>query len=961
MSSTFEHSSFCHPVQLKRDRQNQESLFTHLTVSKNSSFCHPVQLKRDRQNQESLFTHLTVLILSMMLLPVTALAQLVPSDTSYYVHEQDGYHYIFPQLYKGHIPKAVKFNEHLRTLYQKSFSWRLEERASLVLASERNQIANGFATVSPNTLTFFYPSGFPILDSFASPNWFSVLLAHESAHLYQLDAKSKISSLFKSILGNPLFIITPYVPVFIHPNQFAPVFMLEGNAVMNESTHGIGGRLYSGQARAQVFQLLKSGKVTPERLFNDHLYFPYGTEKYLVGGYFNAFLAEKYGVERTNQFFLEQGQRFINPLVVNKTFRNHFGKSYSQLIREFNVRWQSIVKNQKASQEKPLYSGLSFANFNHNSNMVWFLVQEDLKKPPLLTKIDKNQMKWQQEPIDLSMGKVFWVDGQPAVAASLRHSVRYLENSLYGEGLRLLPEYRSKIVQDIRGGKTAAIEGSSQFFANRLLIDDTEFGDVHSSSILSNSGDPIYFVQDKDQRTLMMGQQALFTYQGFYGYPLEQTTEGAINFIASTPLGSGLFQWKEGKIFRLSDSDLIIDARNIRDNQYIVAEITSNGYDYKIIAESPVETSPTFYSYNHLQAEGKAETADMNEAMQIPQEASELDYRNYSVLGDLRYSSTNISIGGADPGGIQGYISSTFVDPLFYNTIGLTYQRVFDSNSAAIQYMLNRYVMKPYVGYIYNEDRVKVLGGTEDDVLFYYDQQVFAGVTTPLFVWRRWSGAWNLDVSYEKNDLLGDRFEENLDITNSTRFSYLQSYPLAYEPYRYWALTLAHQSIRSSYDFNDKDNVIVGQMLVSGDIGNENYFSLQYTEGVAEKNNIRLTYNPSLKNDFVRVYRLFPESSVDLKSVRAVEASYKRPFDTPFYFPRFPWSFRRSAIYLEGGYYDAETSTHLNSWFIDYRYGVELETLLIHRIPLRIKTGAQHTTEDQKSGLLIHFSTEKSF
>ena len=897
----------------------------------------------------------------LLLLPSFAMAQLVPSDTSYFVHEQNGYHYIFPQLYKGHIPKAVEFNEQLKVYYQKSYQWKLEERASLVLASERNQIANGFATVSPNTLTFFYPSGFPILDYFASPNWFSVLLAHESAHLYQLDAKSKVSSLFKSVLGNPLFIITPYVPVFIHPNQFAPVFMLEGNAVMNESTLGLGGRLYSGHVRALVFQLIEAGEVTAERLFNEHLFFPFGTEKYLVGGYFNAFLAEKYGIDKTNQFFLEQGQRFINPLIVNKTFRNHFGKSYSQLIREFSVHWQETVKGQKSSEGVPLYKGLSYARMNHDKDRIWFLIQEDLKTPPLLTVIDKNQMKWEQNSIDLPMGKVFWLDGEPVVSASQRHSIRYMENSLYGEGWRFLPEYRSQIVQDMRMGRTASIDGRTQFFANSLSVNGSKVEDVHSSSILSESGEAIYFLQSKDQRTLMRGEQALTTFQGYYGYPLEETPEGAINFVASTTLGSGLYQWKDGKVFRLSDSDLIVDARHIRNNQYLVAEVTADGYEYRVIAENPRQQVPVYYEYQNLVAEAKQDSETMNEAMQTPAENHQHDYRDYSVLGDLRYSATNLSIGGAEPGGLQGYISSSFVDPLFYNIVGLTYQRVFDSNSVAVQYLLNRYVLKPYVGYLYNEDRVKLLGGTEEDALFYYDQQVFAGVTAPLFIWRRWSGAWNIDVSYERNDRLAGKFEENLDITNTARFSYAQSYPLAYEAYRYWGLTLAHQSIRSSYDLNDKDNVMVGQMVLSGDVGYENYLSLKYTEGVAEKDNIRLTYTPALKNDFVRVFRLFPEDSIDLKSIRAVEATYKRPFDTPLYFTRFPWSFRRSAIYVEGGYYDAETSTNLDSWFIDYRYGVELETLLIHRVPLRIKMGAQHTTEEQQSGFLINFSSTKDF
>ncbi len=75
-------------------------------------------------------------------------------------------------------------------------------------------------------------------------------------------------------------------------------FLLEGNSVLNESRFGNGGRLYSGYALAELIELIKADKITSKLMYNRTLEFPYGEKSYLIGGFFQKFLAKRYGIDR---------------------------------------------------------------------------------------------------------------------------------------------------------------------------------------------------------------------------------------------------------------------------------------------------------------------------------------------------------------------------------------------------------------------------------------------------------------------------------------------------------------------------------------------------------------------------------------------------------------------------------------------------------------------------------------
>ena len=134
------------------------------------------------------------------------------------------------------------------------------------LISDYNQIANGFSTQWPNNRQINYVGGTQLVDYFTTTSWLDTLLYHETAHNYQVNVKgSVVSRSLHSVFGNGTFIVP--IPLAV-PNAMENSFMLEGNAVLNESWHGNGGRLYSGRLKAQTLLQAKAGNIVASDVYN---------------------------------------------------------------------------------------------------------------------------------------------------------------------------------------------------------------------------------------------------------------------------------------------------------------------------------------------------------------------------------------------------------------------------------------------------------------------------------------------------------------------------------------------------------------------------------------------------------------------------------------------------------------------------------------------------------------------
>lgn len=229
-------------------------------------------------------------ILSIVLfLSTISQATDVVHDETYYKHTNENTEIIFSKDNLEFANRTNAIEPEIHKHYEKSFNWKLDDTLYVGLLSHRNQIPNGYSTQWPINRQINYIGGAQNIDYFSSTSWLDTLLYHESAHNYQTNVKASwFSRFFHSIFGNGFLYGLPLSV----PNVMENSFLLEGNAVLNESWHGNGGRLYSGRFKAQTILQAKAGRITPELTYNTTLNFPYSETYYITGGFYHLYMAE---------------------------------------------------------------------------------------------------------------------------------------------------------------------------------------------------------------------------------------------------------------------------------------------------------------------------------------------------------------------------------------------------------------------------------------------------------------------------------------------------------------------------------------------------------------------------------------------------------------------------------------------------------------------------------------------
>ena len=251
--------------------------------------------------------------------PMPTSGAVVAHDKAYYTHKlsDSDVELIYTKDNIKFAQDSADIEKLMHTEYEKMFDWKLDETLYVGLISDHNQIANGFSTQWPNNRQINYVGGSEKVDYFTSTSWLHTLLYHETAHNYQINVKeSVVSESLHAIFGNGLLFL-PFPLPLILPNSVINPFMLEGNAVLNESWHGNGGRLYNGRLKAQTLLQAKSDNLKPEYLYNSKLAFPYGEIVYIQGGFYNYYLAQNYGLEETNSFFKNNSKNIFWPFFTN--------------------------------------------------------------------------------------------------------------------------------------------------------------------------------------------------------------------------------------------------------------------------------------------------------------------------------------------------------------------------------------------------------------------------------------------------------------------------------------------------------------------------------------------------------------------------------------------------------------------------------------------------------------------
>lgn len=878
-----------------------------------------------------------------------------PSDMDYFVYQKNGIHLVAPEEYSPYLPQTFEYMNEFVRRYEKSFNWKLDEKIYLVLASPNNQIANGFATVTPNLMTVFYPSGALELDDFALYSWFLALSSHETAHLFQLNSKGKSDSLnnllYPYVKNSPLNVGPFGIPVFIHPNILLPRFILEGNAVMNESRLARGGRLQSAKVRAVVYSLLKGDKVDFKYLLNEHLEFPFGNEKYWLGGYLQAYLAEKYGIEKTNRFFFSHGDSWLNPLLLRDSFLGHFGESYAQALTGTLMRFRPEAKKQQSSNEAVISKGVMFGPMNHTPEQIFFLKSDQLEERPKLIVYNNFTGQLTETPIDLAMGKVFKMNNNEwASAAAVPYKATKRAYGLYGEGLKVYRDYLNKMMVDQRAGHTLTFDPTRSLLRNKLYLDGRFWGETDSIPHLDESGHVYDFVQDGPKRILRRDQKPLVSFNAYDGTVVDATEDGKVYFTSTSPYGSTLYLWNGKEIQRLSDSDAIVDAEVIDDKKALAIESTPTGYQLKVIPLKPFKDIPQSYTYKFKDEPLNFES-EKNHDQKLAEDAKDIEAskRGYNGLFEnLRWSRLTFFTPSIIAG--IGSLQAELVDPLHYHKIGLGYSHDLDnSHNGLISYSYDRHLVNlsllaAYQEPIYVNSKGKVTDHQHERIL---------GVgldSDPFLIWRRWKASAGTTAFYENEDVI-----EKKTLVTSAQLNYSRSYARSYNPDRYFNLLYKNRVSSELKSWKKDDGGNLGQISTVLNLGSQTFLNQSVNVASAEQSSIRLRTLGSLTGQDLEVQRLYDRSLISSK-VAAYRLGLLKAFHTPIYTTRFPIGLRRVAPFFESQMLWLYTRR-----IFEYQLGIQLESLLFQSFPLRVGVSVARDDMYRDFSLQIQAGFQQNF
>lgn len=611
-------------------------------------------------NNPKLPRGLPILFLTVRLLG----ADTVPHDQAYYKHDNPRVEIIYTEPNRPEAERAAARANRLLPRYEKLFGFPLDEKIYLGLMSDYNQIANGFSTQFPNNRQIDYIGGTELVDYFSCSSWLETLIDHETAHNFQLNAKDNpISRSFHAVLGNGGI----FNPLFTLPNHAISPFLLEGNAVLNESWHGNGGRLYSGRFLAQTLLQVKAGHFTPARMYNDTLFFPYGEHFYTLGGQFEYFIAEKFGLAKANRFMKENSQDWYWPFQTNAAMSRAVGRDFETLVRDFVKRTTPLALRMVEAGGPPLARSKYFSSLNRDENGVFFLVSEDGVRAPEKIWVDRKTKEVRRRRESFRMGKLVKAgDGYFSQGGGYVSPLRIYQG-LFDDRARIRPGTEGKMVQGfLRDGRMVYLDVPRSFDRPRLFVGDDFYATVNSSIVIDRQDNLFYFSQNNKTRTLFKNKTPLYSFEGYYGIVSDVDQRGHVYFVANSPRGSTLYRVNDkGKVERVSEADNIVEARLVSDDEALLAATGPDDYYYVLTPlggkdEAPFETTLFF--------EKDPPFSDDGDETDPPTLSPDLSHR-YHPTSELHYSGTTVEAGSDPDAGWVYNVLTTFADPLTQNAL----------------------------------------------------------------------------------------------------------------------------------------------------------------------------------------------------------------------------------------------------------------------------------------------------
>lgn len=851
-------------------------------------------------------------ILTLLLLFVNILnADIVVFGDDYEIDKDESFSIIYTKEHKKEAKKANLIEREILKIYENSYGFKLDDTLFISLASSNNQIANAFATQFPLNSQVNYIGGAYLIDYMSTTSWLKTLLFHESAHNFQQNAKKNpLSKFTHKIVKNTPVVFLGLFPIFPIPNIFESSFMLEGNAVFNESRFNNGGRLYNGAHLAMAITQAEAGLITPKRTYNSHLYFPYNTHHYIIGGFFQLFLAQKHGVSKVNEYFYNFSGQYI-PMQTSAIFEKTFGSDYERELSEYSNWLQKKYKEFQPSVGEVIATSKNYTKLNSNKDEIFFLTSDSLSAPTLQI-FSKSKKSLKSKKNNFLFGEVFKIANNYYTSSSRNTAVNKIQMGLFDYRAKVVKKTRSKIVQGVlKDGSFVYFDVNLSFDKNALFVRG-EFYDYVNSSVFCDEFDNIYYFKQKDKtRTLYKNKKALLSYEGWYGFVVDADANG-VAFIASSKNGSSLYLYN-GEISKLSQADDIVDAKFIDANNLLITAITANGYNY--IKTPIVKTNKQPHErtlFFEQRDDFKFLAFDLNES---------LNSKSYNSFTNLTFSSFDPKILASD-NEIGLSILANFKDPLSQNSANISLYHVDDESVVG-------------VGYKNSSTRVR------------FGANIYAIETNDKNISSRDLGA-SLSASYPiyKEGYINIDADANYFISHDRDKREPLSLSLNYKNSKQFGKSLYPNSLNSLSIFavNERDDKTLGlRYNFFYNLGYEFYTNLGVKYAKSDATKIEQNRGIKINNNIFSIdnnpsHFTMPSLKPDIFAKKAFKttASIYKVLNLDFYSFKFPLSLRRESIYAKYNYYDITFLNNKNRKFNEYILGFSLDLLLLHNAPFPI-------------------------
>lgn len=871
----------------------------------------------------------------------------VAQDQNYYTQDVRNTRIIFTEQNKTYAEHAAAVERILQPEYELHYGYQMDSQLNVGLMSSYNQIANGFSSQSPLNRQINYMGGAQLPDYFSSANWLDTLLFHETAHDYQMNSKNnKVSQTMYTLFRNGSFGPLGLIPA-VQPNAYTSRFMLEGNAVLNESWHGQGGRLYSGRYRAMTHIHAKAGYLTPERLYNDTLFFPFGESAYVFGSQYHYYLAETFGLETANKFFQNRSKHWYWPFLVNKPMRDTVGESFDDTFKAWVEKTTKEAEQMNIAQGDVIARSKYYGELNTQQGRIIFLTNPDAVRAPLLTEYDIASGEVSQQRTSLDMGKVYRIEGEDFTVSGRRTSVWRTTQGLFDDDALIKDGSEGHVYQgELTDGREVYFKTTESFVQPQLYVGD-EFYAAVNSSVLVKDDNLYYFIQKGNNRTLYRNKEAILTLPAFYSIVKDVDSQGRVYFIANTEFGSSLFRTQNGKIEQVLDADNVVDARLIDDNKVIATAISADDYYYTCLPISVSDNQP--YQLKLIwDAEGGLAEQQQQMLANLEPEPLNTD-TDYGLFNNIRYSSGALSLSAATETDDQGEDTTKlrynanleFTDPLhrsIYNLWAMNDDEYSDLIGAG--FSNNQYFFLVGMRGYY------VLNNNYTDPAISQDQTRDYGLAAQLRLPFIQTGFWNAEVAsnYYQDYKLDEREPLSVQLDISRTEHYGQS----------WLYN--KQVALSLYSVQDREDQTSGASLALGtDLPAEFYINLAAKYSASDSNNVdakeRRGVELQSSSNFINndpSNFLMPALTDDAyaEDVAMGEVSLSKVVNFSAYGFKLPLSVRRERIDLtyrryEIGQLDTIGDISINQAVV----GLHFDTRVLNVLPIGFYTEYARTTE----------------